>query len=425
MEPPTDTDEAVARWRRRTLATLWITYAASYLGRQNLPAALTAIRADTGLDEAALGQVGAVFFLVYGVGQFINGLIGDRVGARGFIALALFASALLNIAFGFASSLGVMMIVWGANAYFLSIGWNQVVKTTSRWFPPRMWGKAGGVLSTCYVIGKVGALLLAGWIAQACGWRNAFFVPGVLLLAFGAHALLRIRNSPEEVGLPAPSGRTGPAGPTHRLGLLRALASTFGNARLLLAGATTFWITAVVYALEFWAPTYLYREYALSVRNAAWLAAVVPVAGAVGMVAGGWASDHLSGGRRGPIVSLGAGGAGLVLLTAFVLPGTRVESLGGVIAAWALVGALAYAAHGLLMSAVCMEVAGPGATATAAGFMGVCAYTGASVSSRLVGQMLDAHGWQPAFALWAGAALCAAVFMVPLWGFRAHRGSPA
>ncbi|MDP6108224.1 MAG: MFS transporter, partial [Candidatus Brocadiia bacterium] len=231
MEPHADTDEAAASWRRRTLATLWITYAASYLGRQNLPAALTAIGADTDLDAAALGQVGAVFFLIYGIGQFINGLIGDRVGARGFIALALFASALLNIAFGLTSSLGVMVLVWGANAYFLSIGWGQVVKTTSRWFPPRMWGKAGGVLSTCYVIGKVGALLLAGWIAQSYGWRNAFFVPGVLLLGFGVHALLRIHNSPEEVGLPAHSGRTGPTGPAHRPGLLRALASTFGNVR--------------------------------------------------------------------------------------------------------------------------------------------------------------------------------------------------
>ena len=423
-------DAELARGRRRTLAVLWLTYATFYLGRQNLAASLPALMADTGLGEAAMGRVMSAFFLVYGVSQFINGVLGERLSARWFIAVAMFVSAALNVAFGLASTFPAMAAIWALNAFFQSAGWCPIIKTIARWFPPGMRGRAGGVITTSYQIGSVAAVGLTGLIVRqpGLGWRWAFFVPAALLAVTGVYALASIRDDPPYGGLGPPEHEPG-AG-AGRLSFLRAMGMTFTNGRLLVAATVGCCVTAVAYGMQAWAPTYLNRVQGLAPDRAAWLSGVLPLATAAGMLLGGWASDNVFGGRRAPVVVLGSAAAAAVLLLAFVLPGTRVERLAGVLAAWALVGLLMGAPQGVLASSVVMDFARPGATATAMGFMGVCAYAGAALSAETAGRLVAAaHAtppaaqWVPVFAVWTATSAAAALLMLPLWR-AGHAGAP-
>ena len=116
-------------WKKRVFSTLWITYGSFYLCRANMSIALPDIMKEFGYSKTDVGMIGSALFVTYAIGQFINGQLGDKFGARRFIALGIIVSAILNIAFGFTTALPVMIIIWGANGYFQSMGWPSSVKT--------------------------------------------------------------------------------------------------------------------------------------------------------------------------------------------------------------------------------------------------------------------------------------------------------
>jgi len=133
--------ESFRYWRKRVFATLWITYGAFYLCRVNLSIALPGIMKEFGYSRADVGLIGSMLFITYGIGQFINGQLGDKFGARKLITIGIVISALLNLFFGFSKTLLAMAIIWGLNGYFQAMGWSPSIKTLANWFPTRVRGK--------------------------------------------------------------------------------------------------------------------------------------------------------------------------------------------------------------------------------------------------------------------------------------------
>ena len=54
-------------------------YTASYVGRINFSAALSAIVSSGLFSKPEGGLIGSAFFVVYGVFQIINGFLGDKI----------------------------------------------------------------------------------------------------------------------------------------------------------------------------------------------------------------------------------------------------------------------------------------------------------------------------------------------------------
>ena len=92
------------------------------------------------------GLIGSALFWVYAAGQLINGQLGDRVSARRFVAAGLLVSVALNLAFGFAASLPLMIAIWAANGYVQSMGWGPIVRTISHWFGPQRRGRLSALI---------------------------------------------------------------------------------------------------------------------------------------------------------------------------------------------------------------------------------------------------------------------------------------
>ena len=169
----------------------------------NISAALPGIMEEYGFSKTAMGAVLTSLFGFYAVGQFINGQLGDKIGPWKLITVGVFASALLNIIFGFSSGVLVaMVVIWGLNGYFQSMGWGPSVKTVANWFPRPERGKAGGLLVSSYQIGNAASWGLTGFVIGHWGWRWGFWIPSIIFVLLGLHWLIRARNAPEEVGLP-------------------------------------------------------------------------------------------------------------------------------------------------------------------------------------------------------------------------------
>src|SRR5262245_62374932 len=81
--------------------TLWLTYGVFYFCRTNISAAVPGLKAPTasgglGLAADEVGWILAALKIAYGLGQFVNGQLAERVSPRVLLALGMFGSAALN-----------------------------------------------------------------------------------------------------------------------------------------------------------------------------------------------------------------------------------------------------------------------------------------------------------------------------------------
>ena len=114
----------ISKWQKKMFWLMWITYASFYLCRVNISIAMPKIMEEYGLTKSEMGLILSSLFLLYAIGQFINGQLGDKLNSRRIITFGLLSSAILNVIFGFNTGiLIIMVIIWGLNGYFQSMGW--------------------------------------------------------------------------------------------------------------------------------------------------------------------------------------------------------------------------------------------------------------------------------------------------------------
>src|SRR5262245_27375989 len=176
------------RWRRETvvLAALFAAYASFYLCRANVDASLPLLAEAFGYDKEQLGRLSSIAIAGYAVGKFTLGPLGDVVGGRRLMLLAVLGSVASCFAFGLSSSLALLTTFAAANRWFQSAGWAGVVHVSVREFPKEGHGTAMGWVSTSYEIGNVVTLVLCGLLVRwGFGWRALFVVNPILFLAIG------------------------------------------------------------------------------------------------------------------------------------------------------------------------------------------------------------------------------------------------
>ena len=422
----TESKESIMNhWRKRIFISLWVTYGTFYLCRVNMSIALPGIMDEFGYSKTAMGAVLTALFAAYAFGQFVNGQLGDKFGARRFITVGLVMTAVLNIAFGFTSGLAVMIVIWGLNGYFQSMGWAPTVKTMANWFPSKIRGKFGGALGTTYQIGNAYSWALAGFVAGALGWRWCFWVPAIIVLASAAHWYFRGKNAPEEVGLPTIEEETdgtyddrGVREDRH-LGFRYTLATVLKDRAIWLVAFGLFALNIVRYGFIDWAPTYMFEVQHAPISTAAYKALAIPLAGSLGALFSGWISDKVFQSRRAPMAAIM-----LLLLGVFAwfYPQVPASQWGLSLFVLIMVGFLTYGPHVLMVTTMPMDFATRKAAASATGFIDGMGYVGAAITGIFSGWLIDNMGWNSAFYFWVLAAGVAAILMVILWNYKPEKG---
>ncbi len=408
-------------WQLRIFSLLWVAYASYYLCRLNFSAAQPSILKDfPDWTSAKIGVIPSVYSAVYAVGQFVNGQLAVRWGARKMMTIALGVAGLANLLFSRATSYEEMLLLWGLNGWAQSAGWSLVVGTMATWTPVSRRGFVIGLLSTCYMLGNVIAWVLAGSLAQAYGWRAVFMVPGLILLPVAVVFGLFVRNRPEDAGFativpdPVPSRAGQSASPAVELTAGEVLRMTLSNRVLWVLSIAFFCANAVRYAFMNWSIQYMAAFHGESIGNSAFKAVALPLIGAVGAVAAGWASDALFGGRRAPLSAVMLFAlSGVCVIFAFVPRGEPTVAM----ALLGLSGFLIYGPDMLMSGAATVDFSHPRAAAAATGLTMSAGALGAVFSGAGMGWVLDqAHGqWSSAFYVLAVLALIPAVMMVTLW----------
>ncbi|MFH1491071.1 MAG: MFS transporter [Pseudomonadota bacterium] len=420
-------------WQVRTFVTIWLTYGSFYLCRANMSFALPGLSDEYGYSKTLLGLLGTALFIMYSLGQFVNGQLGDKFGARKLVFVGMIGSVLLNILFSFSTAFGFMLVVWGLNGYFQSMGWSPQVKTMANWFTVAQRGKWMGLMGSCYQIGNALSWLLASYLAANYGWRSLFWVPAILFFISSIHFVIRLRNAPEEVGLPPieqlrkiASGEITVAKTTldptsapictvsedKHMGFGYTVKVCVTNPRIWGVSVAFFCLDIIRYGFFYWAPVFLIEVQGASISSAGLKVAILPLAGSAGAVFCGWATGRFFDNRRAPVVCLCLFGLAIFsYLFYYAPPGAWLWSL----VCLAVIGFFTYGAHVLMVGHAAQDFAGRKAAASAAGFIDGFGYIGAAMTGVFTGWLVDNYSWTAAFWYWIIAALVAAFIMLALW----------
>jgi len=421
-----DTKKKFKYWRKRILFTTWITYAAFYLGRVNMSVAIPGILEEFNITKTEIGIVLTALFTLYAVGQFVNGQLADKLGARKLITIGLLMSAILNAIFGFTPNfIAGMALIWALNGFFQSMGWSPTVKTIANWFPPKKRGRMAGLLGTSYQIGSAASWALSGFVVGMFGWRWAFWVPSVLLVLVAIHFFIRARNAPEEVGLPTIEEEENGAleekekRKDEHLGFMFTLRTVLTRRRVWVVALGLFCLNIVRYGFMDWAPTYLFEVQNAAISTAAYKAMIIPIAGSVGAIYAGWMSDRFFKSKRAPIAAIM-----LFFLAIFCwfYPKLPADDWFMGLIFLAIIGFMTYGPHVLMVTTMPMDFGTRKAAASAAGFIDGWGYIGAAITGVGSGWLIDNFGWNAAFYFWVLGALGAAVLMTTIWNYGAVKG---
>jgi len=423
--------------------TLWFTYGAFYFCRTNLSAAVPGMGASLsegglGLSSQETGWILASLKVAYGVGQLLNGQLAERFSPRWLLAIGMFASAALNVLFGFSTGFYFLLFVWAANGYCQSLGWPPTVRVVGNWVPVHRRGKAIGIIGTGYQVTLGLTYLVAGQAAEHLGWRGALYVPAGLLALAGMFMLLCLRESPTDHADQASDAdpvaarygidglRDGSTSPQRSSIEQRPwqenLLLTVSNPALWLLGLALSFLNACRFGFVDWGVSHLMSVQDIGVGKATLTYVVLAVGSAAGSFTAGWASDRFFGSRRAPVMCILL--VALGMLTLLYEQVSQVSAY-GTIGLLVVIGFCIMGPQVLLVGTAPADLARRGTAAAAAGFVNFLGYMGASAGDIVTGYYKSpAHGgWQVALYIWAGWAFAAALFAALLWNRTARDSS--
>jgi len=414
-----------ARFRlgqREAFTLAWLLYVALYLVRRNYDGTKPALLDGdpAALTKEGLAVIDTAYLVAYAGGSFFAGVLGDWLGARRVILVALAVAVTANVVFGLADSVAVMAAAQGVNGLAQACGFPLCVKIVAAWFPPSRRGSASSLFLTSYTLGDFAAKGLAAKMVAGPGWRYAFFVPSALVLVFLAIVAWRLRASPKEAGLPDVAEVTGEAEPVKAA---VAPAASFGSEAVELLRLPAMWsilssyalLKLVRYVFVGWSNVFMFEKLGYSAADATLATLPMTLGGLAGTVASGWMSDRLFKGRRAPVVVIEI--VGLALATVAYAQLT-VDDRTLAVVLNVLVGFLVYGADSVLSAASAMDLGAEKGAATAAGIINGAGNVGA-IASTAVGAFLSSWlGWTGAWYALAGTLLVSAILLAPRWNAR-------
>ena len=419
------------RFRWQIMESTFLGYAMFYLVRNNLATVTKELEGALHYDKTMLGDIMAITAISYGLSKFLMGSVSDRSDARKFMAAGLLLTAVLNFAFGATASYGMHLFLWSLNGFAQGMGWPPCGRCMGHWFSESERGLTFSIWNTSHNIGGGIAGYLAAWSAgHFGGWQYAFFVPGVIALVGAVYLFVRLRDTPQSVGLPPiEEYRNDYTAEERAHGLpereLTArelfIEKVLTNKYVWLLAFANFFAYITRYSMLDWGPTYLREVKGASLEDGGLAILVIEFGGIPSTIFLGWVSDRL-GGRRGMVAAL----CMLPIVAAFA--GIMVTPSGYLWLDMTLLGLIGFFIYPVINLIVisALDVASKKAIGTAAGFIGLFGYIGRTVQAKGIGGAADYYeglygqqaAWDIIFYSIISCGVMATLLLMLMWRVR-------
>ena len=168
------------------LALLWVAFFLQQGTRQLFGPSVPAICTSLGVDKVALGVVGTVFAMTYGICVPFAGLTADLFNRKWMVTIGVAVFCLGIFLSGFVASVGLLILTYGIlNGFGQTFYYPSATSLVSQLHKESR-ATAISILQLGLYIGIVGCGSLAGFIAGRGGesWRMPFWIFGGLGLAW-------------------------------------------------------------------------------------------------------------------------------------------------------------------------------------------------------------------------------------------------
>ncbi|MCA9651493.1 MAG: MFS transporter [Myxococcales bacterium] len=409
-----DVSGAQVPTRRAALAILLVLTAinfVNYLDRYVLFAVLEPMSQELGLRDSQSGLLGTAFILVYAIASPFLGQLGDRASRKRITAVSVTIWSLATVGSGLAQGYGTLFAM-RAMVGIGEAGYAAVAPAViADLFRPSERGRKLAYFYLATPVGSALGYLVGGALADAYGWRSAFFVAGVpgLLLALAMLTLPEPRRgaSDEDEGVEVEPDTEGPMSASVRR-LLRSPAW-----RINTAGTTL--MTFAIGGLGAWMPTFLERTHGVSTGEAGTsFGAVTVLGGLVGTLLGGWLGDRAQARSAGGYFRIS--GLGLLLGAPLVVLLPHMPTMTATLAVAFGAELLLFLNTGPLNAALVACVPATMRARAVAVNVLVIHVLGDAISPPLMG--LVSEGWSLAAAIGLTAVPMAVGGLLLLWGAR-------
>ncbi len=460
-------------WQWRTIAGTMIGYIFFYLIRKNFSFLMPGLTAEYGISKTSLGAVITAAGFLYGLSKLLNGMLADRINGRWHMVTGLAVSTVTAILIGFGAEIitaltGVpegstpefvgkftilLSALWIVNNIFQGCGFPPCSRLIPRWVPSNelstkmsIWNTShsigaglAGILCGSFIMASMGADMsgdpamlatIAGNLgkdvtdpavisaAEHVGaWKWAFIIPGIIA-AVGVFITAGIlRDTPKSVGLPElEDGAAKEDAPVESQAEISAYITkhVWKNPVIWALALADFFVYVIRFAVLDWGPTFLREHCAMSPEWAASTVIIFELFGVVGMLAAGWISDKVFGGRATRTCLFCMLGT-LVAILGFIGLQTAGASPVMLLFVLALAGMFIYGPQALI-GVIASNHATRKASATANGLVGFVSYISPIVSGLGFGMIADSQfGWHGVFVAMVVMAIIGALIFVPMW----------
>jgi OPA family sugar phosphate sensor protein UhpC-like MFS transporter len=424
IEDPEKIKQDYRYWRLRICYSIFLGYAIFYFTRKSFTFAMPALIVELGYTKAQLGMVGSALYLSYGVSKFVSGVISDRSNPRYLMSIGLIITGILNIVFGYTTSIMSMAILWGMNGWFQAWGWPAATKLLTSWYAKSERGSWYSLCSTSHNAGGALIPLIVGWSAAYFGgWQWGLFVPGVISIVMGIVLMFLLRDVPETLGLPPideykdhlknQTKLVKPISCKQQILSVREILfnQVLNNKFVWILSIAYFFIYIVRTALNDWMPLFLMetRGYEQMAANAGvfWF----EIGGVIGMLIAGWGSDFFFKSKRVPMMVICSIG---MIASAWAIYFSPFSSLFLDYVYLGLAGMFVFGPQ-MLVGLAAAELVDKGAAAASNGFTGTLAYFGAAAAAFPLGWAIDEYDWGGFFSFLVVCSIAVFLLLLPLW----------
>ena len=380
-----------------------VSYLAVYIVRNILGAVSPRMIESGSFSTEEIGTLSSVYFVVYAIGQLVNGAIGDKIKSKYMISLGLLLAGISNcLLANTASSKLAAIFSYGAAGFFLSMIYGPMTKVVAENVDPIYAPRC----SLGYTFASFFGSPMAGMLAAFLAWQGVFGVSSAMLIVMGTVTFL-IFLAFEKKGVIAYNQYQPPKGNGGGIKLLIKRQIIKYTLIAILTGVVR---TTVV----FWLPTYISQYLGFSAERSALLFTVATFFISTATFVAVFLYERL--GRNIDLTNMVSFAASaLFFLLAFLV---KIPYLNVAFMVLAILGG--DSASAMLWARYCPSLRDTGMVSGATGFLDFMSYMAASLSSTIFAGAVSMIGWGWLILIWFGLMVLGVIVAIPYGRKRAE-----
>ena len=382
-----------------------VAYLGVYVAR-NVLGAVTPQMIEKGFSEDFIGSISSLYFIMYAVGQLINGAIGDKIKARYMISCGLLLAGVTNLILPIVTTSKIgMTVAYAMTGFFLAMIYGPMTKVVSENTEPIHATRC----SLGYTLASFLGSPAAGMFAAFMAWQNVFYVSsgaliGMAVIIFCCFLFMEKKGIVRygQYKLATKSRGAGFKVLIQKHALIKFVAIAF------LTGIVR---TSVV----FWLTTYISQRLGYSSAKAASIFTIATFVIVFSSFASIFTYERFKRNRNATML-LAFSCSAVLFFCAFFIEHNVMNIV-------CMVGAIFCnnMSATMLWSTYCPSLRDTGMVSSATGFLDFCSYMAAALANKVFPHMVAKIGWANLVLVWCALMVIGVIVALPWAKIAARR----